>query len=81
VHSTQGRRLRWKPAGRSAATTGERRVAPWGIELAQSAPCKFDDVEGVESVVHRVYDSFGNVTKETNAESVDVLFGYTGRQL
>jgi RHS repeat-associated protein len=26
-----------------------------------------------------VYDSFGNVTKETNVESVDVLFGYTGR--
>jgi RHS repeat-associated protein len=39
---------------------------------------RFDDVEGVESVVHRVYDSFGNVTKETNA--VDVLFGFTGRQ-
>jgi RHS repeat-associated protein len=39
---------------------------------------RFDDVEGVESVVHREYDSFGNVTKETNA--VDVLFGFTGRQ-
>jgi RHS repeat-associated protein len=30
-------------------------------------------------VVHRAYDSFGNVTADYNPESVDTLFGFTGR--
>jgi RHS repeat-associated protein len=30
-------------------------------------------------VVHRTYDSFGNVTSELNPTAVDILFGYTGR--
>ncbi len=33
----------------------------------------------VETVVHRTYDGFGNVTSESNFEAVEVLFGFTGR--
>jgi RHS repeat-associated protein len=32
-----------------------------------------------EVAVHRSYDSFGKVTSEVNPESVDVVFGFTGR--
>lgn len=34
----------------------------------------------VESLAHRTYDSFGNLTSEQNENAVDILFGYTGRQ-
>ncbi len=33
----------------------------------------------VETVVHRTYDAFGNVTSESSPGAVDVLFGFTGR--
>ena len=39
----------------------------------------YDASTGITSIAnHRVYDSFGNLTSETNA-AVDCLFGFTGR--
>ncbi|MDZ7617443.1 MAG: RHS repeat-associated core domain-containing protein [Patescibacteria group bacterium] len=40
----------------------------------------YDPLSGDTTVANHVtYDSFGNVTAETNAAAVDHLFGYTGR--
>ena len=41
----------------------------------------YDQTTGVTTVAnHRIYDSFGNLTSQTNA-AVDCLFGFTGRPL
>jgi RHS repeat-associated protein len=41
---------------------------------------KYDASSSALDVVHRAFDSFGNVTQEVNPTNADILFGFTGRQ-
>jgi hypothetical protein len=49
----------------------------WSLTNRQGTVRDIVDSDGIV-VNHRNYDSFGNLTSETNA-AVDFLFGYTGR--